>query len=156
MASSNIKLAPVEPTDLTTLARLEAHAFGDEEFSCVAFGPQRFDDDVLEARGKEMLASIERNNEGEVMKYVKAMRGDEIVGFAGWSTVCPERGGVGVYKAMIGEGEDERKEEKEDGEKKVATVANEKLCDDLFIPGDRYMADACRGGAYHSMCSFLL
>lgn len=152
MATSDIRLAPVEPGDYTALARLEALAFGDDEFSRVAFGPQRLDDEILEVRGKEMLASIKRNSDGEVTKHVKAVRGDETVGFAGWVTVWPESGGVGIYKKM----EVEKKDENEDGEKKVGTVGNEKLSNDLFVPGDGYMAVSCHGGAYHSMYSCLL
>jgi len=54
--------------DYTTIARLEADAFGEEEFSQVAFGPRRFDWDVLEARGREM--GKVRGEKGVVQRFV--------------------------------------------------------------------------------------
>ena len=36
------------------MARLEVESFGKEEFSAVAFGPKRFDEDVLEERARQM------------------------------------------------------------------------------------------------------
>jgi len=82
---------------------------------------------------------------------------EEIVGFAAWQTVVVKEGGVGIYGA--GKGEvlgvvDEKREEVKTED--VKTVVNEKLCDDLFIPGDQFMARACEGRDYHSMSSCLV
>lgn len=157
-----VTLQAVQPQDYKRLAYLEATAFGDDEFTQVAFGSQRFDDKVQEARGKEM--SNWTNKPGEVVKYVKAVRTaadgtERIVGFAHWVTVRPSLGGVGVYGAGKEEEEKFKKDSKEDiklGEEargKVETVINEKLCHDLFVPGDQYMAKACEGKDYHSKCT---
>jgi hypothetical protein len=159
MGSSSITLQPVQAQDYKRLADLESNAFGDDEFAQIAFGPHRFDDDVLEARAKEM--SKENRDPGEFVKYVKAIKiaedgVEQIVGFSHWVTVRPSLGGVGVYG--IGKDADEKAVESVEREelgadgKKVKTIANEKLCDDLFIPGDQYMAKACEGRDYHSEC----
>lgn len=161
MNSSRISIHPAQPGDYKRLAYLESSAFGDDEFTRLAFGPHREDNDVLEARAKEMREPM---NPGEIEKLVKAVRIDvdgreEIVGFAQWRTVHVSEGGVGFYAVAEEEGEQgKRKEEEvelkkdEDGSegKNVATVVNEKLCNDLFIPGDAYMAKVCNGRDYQS------
>lgn len=155
MAPAYIILQPAQAGDFKRLAYLETSAFGDDEFTQVAFGPHRLEDRVLEARGKEM--SIPNEKPGEVLKYVKAVErkedgSEEIVGFAHWGTIRPSLGGVGVYGAFEKPGEkaiEVIEKVGEDGDN-VKTVANEKLCDDLFIPGDQYMASACGGKDYHS------
>jgi len=79
-----------------------------------------------------------------------------IVGYAKWQTVIVSEGGIGVYGHDVkenGNSEGQDKRDREQEEKKgnqVKTVANAKLCDDLFIPGDRHMAAACEGKDYHS------
>lgn len=160
MLSSKIMLQRVQPEDWKRLARLEVQAFGEEEFSAVAFGPGRFDEDVLEERAREM--GLINAKPGEITRNAKAVfkkdDGTEwIVGYAKWQTVLVDEGGIGIYGYGNGkepgnsEAEDKRKDD-EQGKKeiKVKTVANEKLCDDLFIPGDQHMAAACKGRNYHS------
>ncbi|KAH8592748.1 hypothetical protein B0O99DRAFT_628870 [Bisporella sp. PMI_857] len=163
MSNLRVTLRPVESKDWKAVAWLEAIAFGEDEFSQVAFGSRRFDDEVIEARAKEMQQ--ENQHPGESQTHVKAVLLDddgteEIVGYAGWRTVLVSQGGVGVYGTMNEERESEDSHEGEHSQKKdtdedcVKTVANRKLCDDLFIPGDRYMASACEGKDYHKL--FLL
>jgi hypothetical protein len=150
MANRLVTLKPGQRADYKTLAHLEAMAFSDE-FTEVAFGPHRADDEVLEVRAKEIGKGHEKP--GENVKIVKAIRSEEgreeIMGFASWATVRVAEGGLGIYGAVKGD----RKEEGRDeitAEGEIKTVANEKLCDDLFIPGDQFMAKACGGGDYHS------
>lgn len=84
----------------------------------------------------------------------------QIVGYAKWQTVLVDKGGVGIYgygmkdQRVEGNTAEKERKKKEGTETKVKTVANERLCDDLFIPGDRYMALACDGKSYHSKCRF--
>jgi hypothetical protein len=105
----------------------------------------------MEARGKEMAKR--KKVPGEIDKFVKAVRigvdgWEEIVGFAQWQTVLVGEGGTGMYSKEV---EKKAEEEGEDNEeKKVSTVVNGKLCDDLFIPGDASMGKACEGRDYHS------
>jgi len=99
-------------------------------------------------------------NPGEIGKVVKAVsKGEagqeEIVGFAQWMTVKISEGGVGVNgtsKRKKDEGNKGEELEGDKGERKATAVANQKLCDELFIPGDEYMARACEGRDYHSKC----
>ena len=63
MPLPSITLRPVALTDYPELARLEVNSFRDDPFSQVAYGPHRFDNDVLEARAKEMAAT--KNKPGE-------------------------------------------------------------------------------------------
>lgn len=153
MSTSKIVLRPVELSDYKRLAFLESNAFGNDEFLEVAFGPARHreEDRVLEARGKEMAKP--KNDPGEVEKFVKAVLigsdgEEEIVGFAHWQTVLVSEGGVGVYAK---EEENKVEKEKEDEKNEFANVANGKLCDDLFIPGDASMAKACEGRDYRKL-----
>lgn len=79
----------------------------------------------------------------------------QTVGYAKWQTVLVDEGGVGIYGYQqvdqnIRPGVIKEQQE----EKKVKTVANDKLCDDLFIPGDQHMATACEGKDYHSKHRF--
>lgn len=75
---------------------------------------------------------------------------EQIVGYARWKTVLVDEGGVGIYGYLQEDQNVERNATNETKENKVKTVANEKLCDDFFIPGDRLMAAACEGKNYHS------
>ena len=54
MSNPEITLQKVQPDEWKEIARLEVHAFGEDEFSVVAFGSRRFDDDVIEERAREM------------------------------------------------------------------------------------------------------
>lgn len=86
-----------------------------------------------------------------MIKAVKAVNSKgEIVGFASWSHVSVEEAGkdIGIYGAGK-EGLDFDGKEKGDRDE-MMLVANEKLCDDMFIPGDKAMAVACEGKGYHS------
>lgn len=66
MLTPKITLQAIQPEDWKALARLEVGAFGEEEFSAVAFGPNRFDEIVLEERAKEM--GIITPKPGEVIR----------------------------------------------------------------------------------------
>jgi len=59
-------LQNVQHEDWKRIAQIEVQAFGDEEFSAVAFGPTRFDDDVLEERAREM--GIMNTKRGEITR----------------------------------------------------------------------------------------
>jgi len=54
MATPEIRLEAVQPEDYVRLAFLESESFREEEFNAVAFGPRRFDKNVLEGRAKQM------------------------------------------------------------------------------------------------------
>ena len=53
-------------------------------------------------------------------------------------------GGVGIYGVEVA---DMGLPEEEGG---IKLVVNEKVCNDLFVPGDQCMARVCEGGDYHS------
>lgn len=82
---------------------------------------------------------------------------EQIVGYAAWQTVLVGEGGVGIYGygKRAGFTKEEQEEEVKKKESKVKTVANAKLCDDLFIPGDQSMALACECQDYHSEFIYL-
>lgn len=153
MSSSTVKLGAIQKEDYKTLAYLEAIAFQDE-FTDLAYGIHRAEDEALEIRVKE----IEKRSDkpGEKVKIVKAVQSregrDEVVGFASWVTVRVGEGGMGVYGAekddrvIVKDEVKQVEKENEDGKRE----GNEKLCEDLFIPGDQFMAKACGGGDYHS------
>jgi len=68
MSPFKISLQEVQPEDWKQLARLEVEAFGEEEFAAVAFGPRRFDEDVLKERAREMgVLDLEP---GEITRWV--------------------------------------------------------------------------------------
>jgi hypothetical protein len=151
ISKQKVTLSPVLPSDYPVIARLEATAFWDDDYSTVAFGPlhARTSDEVLAARA-ESLAAAPRP--GMRQRGVKAVvvgpEGEEqIVGFASWGFV------VGRGRADEEKAEEEKAlEEKaqEDEKRSFAPGANVRLFEDSILKGDEHMGRATEGRDYAS------
>ncbi|KAF4633588.1 hypothetical protein G7Y89_g4517 [Cudoniella acicularis] len=111
-----ITLHPVHALDFPLLATLETQTFYPEPFSSVAFGPTRDSAENMALRAEGLTKNYLEGSEemggrvGEKRRwwsFVKAVCGEEIVGWAGWSFNFVGEG--------EGEGEVGEKEEKEEG-----------------------------------------
>jgi hypothetical protein len=153
MATSKQKvtLSPVLPSDYPAIARLEATAFWDDDYSTVAFGPlhARASDEVIAGRAKTLAAEP---RPGVRQRGVKAVvvgpEGEEqIVGFASWGFMVG-RGGADEEKAK----EERALEEKalEDEKRSFAPGANVKLFEDSILKGDEHMERSTEGRDYAS------
>jgi hypothetical protein len=161
ISKPKVTLSPVLPSDFPAIARLEATAFWDDDYSTVAFGPlhARTSDEVLAARA-ESLAAAPRP--GMRQRGVKAVvvgpEGDEqIVGFASWGFVVG-RAGADEEKALEEKALEEKAleekalEEKalEDEKRSFAPGANVRLFEDSILKGDEHMGRATEGREYAS------
>ena len=158
MTLSQISLERVLPSDFLAIARLEAAAFAEDEFSAVAFGPDRFSDAIMESRAKSLAGGPKP---GETLRNIKAVTTlpdgtVEIVGFASW-TICIGRTGSEEEKKRLGtregwaEKKGEKKGEKNEEEKDpFGPGANLKFCEDAFIRGDEHMSISTEGKDYAS------
>ena len=100
MASSIIKVLPIQPSDMEALARVEFAAFEGNEYGLVAFG-QPSEAGILQRAQTIGLSHIP----GEVPRITKAVMIDsdgkeEIVGFASWRRFT-------AGNVLITEGKDE-------------------------------------------------
>jgi hypothetical protein len=157
MAQSTPKITLVSalPSDFTALSRLECAVFYTEEFSILAFGPQRGSEPNIALRASSMAKTP--SNPNERTRYMKAILQltsgeEEIVGFAGWSFITDREAETNNREA----GEKERKEEKSeeqilrDNERMWGPGANFKFCEDAFCVADEHMLRSCEGKDYCS------
>ncbi|TAQ89382.1 hypothetical protein B7494_g2266 [Chlorociboria aeruginascens] len=138
-------LKPALLADFPTLARLEADAFRDEEFSMVAFGPEGNSEENLAIRAVAMAR--QPTEPGKTMRFMKAViekeGKEEIVGFAGWGKV------IGREKTEEGGG-------KEKKQYSWGIGANVKLCEDVFLKADEDMERAIEGKDYMKCWSLMV
>ena len=81
---NGITLSPCTPTDFPALAALESTVFYHDEFSIVAFGPERASAENLAIRTRGLRRTLEPDSQKST-EYFKAVDGGgEIVG---WSSV---------------------------------------------------------------------
>ncbi|TVY57718.1 hypothetical protein LSUE1_G008650, partial [Lachnellula suecica] len=89
MTAPKITLAPATLQDFYTLATLENRVFWDDNFSNIAFGPDRGSPENIQLRAASLEASLTK--EGQSWRYVKAVDGSgTVVGWAGWGVVTQE------------------------------------------------------------------
>jgi hypothetical protein len=151
MTLSQISIKPVLLSEFLAIAKLEAAAFAEEEFSAVAFGPHRFSDAAMESRAESLAQGPKP---GETLRNMKAVTTlsdgtEELVGFASWS-ICIGRTGSEEEKKKLGTRDGWVEKEKEDEKDPFGPGANVKLCEDAFIKGDEHMARATGGMNYAS------
>lgn len=150
IADSKIIISPVLPGDFLTIARLEAAAFADDDFSAVAFGTQRSSDEALASRAASFGAEPKP---GESIRNMKAVAlgfgGEEIVGFASWTFRIGRRGTDGDMKrAEETKAGDEK--EKEGEKNTLGTGVNMKFFEDSILKGDEHMERSTEGRDYAS------
>lgn len=146
ISKPKVTLSPVLPSEFPVIARLEATAFWDDDYSTVAFGPlhARTSDEVLAARAKSLAAPP---RPGMRQRGVKAVvvgpEGEEqIVGFASWGFVVG-RAGAEEEKAL-------EEKAQEDEKRSFAPGANVRLFEDSILKGDEHMGRATEGRDYAS------
>ncbi|TVY33161.1 hypothetical protein LSUB1_G008029, partial [Lachnellula subtilissima] len=149
--SSSISLhLATHPHDPLILSRLENHVFQDDAFSALAFGPHRGSEESILARARVLGKGM--GDEEDVGKrrwrYVKAVSGEEVVGFAAWgvSRVEGEGSGDGNQKGS----EDVDVDVEGNGEEKNSwgIGANVRFCEDTLVWADEEMLKSCAGRDY--------
>jgi hypothetical protein len=150
VADRKITISPVLPSDFSTIARLEATAFAEDDFSTVAFGTQRFSDEALATRTAAFGAGPKA---GESLRFMKAViagsKGEEIVGFASW-TFCEGRGGAGGEANIVEKKEEVKGMENESEMDMFGPGGNMKFFEDSILKRDEHMARSTEGRDYAS------
>ena len=157
MPPNGITLVPATANDLPTLAKVESIVFIDDEFSKVAFGPQKDTPENLAIRVRGLVKTLQPDPQ-KTTHYFKALSGEEIVGWSSWSFVTPtprtEEAGDGERRKERDREEVERlgkadinPEEANDG---WGVSANVKFCEDVFLVADEWMVGSTHGLPYAS------
>ncbi|TVY55155.1 hypothetical protein LCER1_G004432 [Lachnellula cervina] len=145
-----ISLHPAtNPHDPLLLSRLETHVFHNDAFSDLAFGPHRESEESILARarvlGKNMgVGDEEGGGRRWRWRYVKAVSGEDVVGFAAWGV-----GGVDG-DADVEEGGEKGGEGNSGSEEETAwgVGANVRFCEDTLVWADEEMVKSCAGKDY--------
>jgi hypothetical protein len=141
----SVKLEPALHSDLYAIAALECLTFYHENFSTVAFGPERDSVANLMLRARDLGKPPKRK--GEQGRIVKAVLNGEIVGVAIWFFVTGRKNG-GDDDIVRGGVEAEREEERSGW----GIGANVGFCEDVLVKGDFFMMQNCQGDDYASTC----
>ena len=155
MTTPQISIIAASESDFLVLSKLECDVFYAEEFSALAFGPQRDSQENIALRASLMAKKpLAETAWDRYMKAVIELPGEdpEIIGFSCWRFVTKreEQGGIEEVKLPR---ERSPLELLEENKRNWGPGANFKFCEDAFIVADDYMMRSCKGKDYCSKCS---
>ncbi|KAG9235063.1 acyl-CoA N-acyltransferase [Amylocarpus encephaloides] len=145
--SQGISLLPCTPTDFPTLAALESVVFYHDEFSIVAFGPERASAENLAIRTQGFHKTLEPESQKSTEYFKAVNESGEIVGWSSWSFVHGGKNGEGDG-VWSGKGEKLVKKDIEEDSGGWGVSANVRFCEEVFLVADEWMVESTKGEPY--------